>query len=102
MILALESIVNSEIKKLLSEASLQNWFWQKPEGLIPNVLIGFFDGLILFNWLLLISCRGDKAFCSLECREVEIKFNEELEKSKTESENSPKAEFGVNLFEPTM
>lgn len=45
---------------------------------------------------------GDKAFCSLECREVEIKFNEELEKSKTESENSPKAEFGVNLFEPTM
>ncbi|KAI4316249.1 hypothetical protein L6164_024247 [Bauhinia variegata] len=43
--------------------------------------------------------RGEKAFCSLTCRALEIMIDEELEKSNPSSENSPKPEYGEQLFE---
>ncbi|KAF7817200.1 FCS-Like Zinc finger 10-like [Senna tora] len=42
--------------------------------------------------------RGEKAFCSLTCRALEIMIDEELEKSDP-SENSPEPEIGEELFE---
>lgn len=45
--------------------------------------------------------RGEKAFCSLTCRAMEIMIDEELEEeeSNPSSDNSPKLEFGEQLFE---
>ncbi|TKY58201.1 hypothetical protein E2542_SST15257 [Spatholobus suberectus] len=43
--------------------------------------------------------RGEKAFCSLSCRAIEIMIDEEVEKSNSSSENSPKWEFGGGRFE---
>ncbi|KAL2346820.1 hypothetical protein Fmac_000820 [Flemingia macrophylla] len=44
---------------------------------------------------------GEKAFCSLTCRAMEIMVDEELEKSNTTPpcENSPKPKLGEQLFE---
>ncbi|GAU47840.1 hypothetical protein TSUD_306510 [Trifolium subterraneum] len=43
--------------------------------------------------------RGEKAFCSLTCREMEIMIDEELEESNPPSENSPKPKLGEQIFE---
>ncbi|KAJ7966086.1 DUF581 domain-containing protein [Quillaja saponaria] len=43
--------------------------------------------------------RGEKAFCSLTCRALEIMIDEELEKSKQSSDNSSKPDNGEALFE---
>ncbi|KAE9603734.1 putative Zf-FLZ domain-containing protein [Lupinus albus] len=43
--------------------------------------------------------RGEKSFCSLTCRAMEIMIDEELEKSNTPSENSPQPELGEQIFE---
>ncbi|XP_019415748.1 PREDICTED: uncharacterized protein LOC109327150 isoform X3 [Lupinus angustifolius] len=43
--------------------------------------------------------RGEKSFCSLTCRAMEIMIDEELEKSNTPSENSPEPELGDRIFE---
>ncbi|RDY01218.1 Protein MARD1, partial [Mucuna pruriens] len=42
--------------------------------------------------------RGEKAFCSLSCRAIEIMLDQELEESNSSSESSPKWELG-ELFE---
>ncbi|XP_027354528.1 FCS-Like Zinc finger 10-like [Abrus precatorius] len=42
---------------------------------------------------------GEKAFCSLTCRAMEIMIDEELEESTPSSENYPKPKFGEQLFE---
>ncbi|XP_061346207.1 FCS-Like Zinc finger 10-like [Gastrolobium bilobum] len=42
---------------------------------------------------------GEKAFCSLTCRAMEIMIDEELEESNPPSENSPKPKIGEQLFE---
>ncbi|OIW15053.1 hypothetical protein TanjilG_13980 [Lupinus angustifolius] len=42
--------------------------------------------------------RGEKSFCSLTCRAMEIMIDEELEKSDT-LENSPEPELGEKFFE---
>ncbi|KAF7830215.1 FCS-Like Zinc finger 10-like [Senna tora] len=39
--------------------------------------------------------RGEKSFCSLSCRALEIMIDEELEKESNPSENSPKRENGI-------
>ncbi|GAV76006.1 DUF581 domain-containing protein [Cephalotus follicularis] len=45
--------------------------------------------------------RGEKAFCSLNCRSHEILIDEEIENSNSKpSENSPKSDDGEELFEP--
>ncbi|CAK8568727.1 unnamed protein product [Lathyrus sativus] len=43
--------------------------------------------------------RGEKAFCSLTCREMAIMIDEELEKSHPPCENSPKPKPGEQIFE---
>ncbi|XP_019417660.1 PREDICTED: uncharacterized protein LOC109328586 isoform X2 [Lupinus angustifolius] len=43
--------------------------------------------------------RGEKSFCSLTCRAMEIMSDEELEKSSTLSEKSPEPELGEQIFE---
>ncbi|CAL0319189.1 unnamed protein product [Lupinus luteus] len=43
--------------------------------------------------------RGEKSFCSLTCRAMEIMSDEELEKSSTLSKKSPEAELGEQIFE---
>ncbi|KAJ1385234.1 Zf-FLZ domain [Sesbania bispinosa] len=43
--------------------------------------------------------RGEKAFCSLDCRALEIKIDEELEKSNLSSENSLELESVEDLSE---
>ncbi|XP_058780947.1 FCS-Like Zinc finger 10-like [Vicia villosa] len=43
--------------------------------------------------------RGEKAFCSLTCREMAIMIDEELEKSNPPCENSPKPKPGEQIFE---
>ncbi|XP_004501266.1 FCS-Like Zinc finger 10 [Cicer arietinum] len=44
--------------------------------------------------------RGEKAFCSLTCRAMEIMIDEEREKSNTHcDENSPKPKLGEQIFE---
>jgi len=47
-----------------------------------------------------ICCRGEKAFCSLTCRAMEIMIDEELEKSNTNPpcENSEKPKLGGELL----
>ncbi|KAG4954055.1 hypothetical protein JHK87_039649 [Glycine soja] len=42
--------------------------------------------------------RGEKSFCSLSCREIEIMMDEQ-EKSNSSPENSPKCGFGGEVFE---
>lgn len=46
----------------------------------------------------LITCRGEKSFCSLTCRALEIMIDEELEKSIAPFENSLELESGGELF----
>ncbi|KAE9609204.1 putative Zf-FLZ domain-containing protein [Lupinus albus] len=43
--------------------------------------------------------RGEKSFCSLTCRAMEIMSDEELEKSSTLSEKPQEAELGEQIFE---
>lgn len=43
--------------------------------------------------------RGEKAFCSLTCRAIEIMIDEELEKSNSPCENSAKPKLGEQIFE---
>ncbi|KAG4931176.1 hypothetical protein AAZX31_17G190500 [Glycine max] len=42
--------------------------------------------------------RGEKSFCSLSCREIEITNDEEQEKSNSSPENSPKWGLGGKFF----
>ncbi|KAK7260835.1 hypothetical protein RIF29_27133 [Crotalaria pallida] len=46
--------------------------------------------------------KGEKAFCSLACRALEIMIDEKLEKSNSVSENSSKWESDEELFETGM
>lgn len=47
----------------------------------------------------LISCRGEKAFCSLSCRSVEILNDEELEMCNDEPSEEPlESDDGKELF----
>lgn len=41
------------------------------------------------TYLILIFCRGERAFCSLSCRSLEILIDEELEKSNDKDPESP-------------
>nr|KYP40554.1 hypothetical protein KK1_038109 [Cajanus cajan] len=43
--------------------------------------------------------RGEKSFCSVSCREIEMMIDEELESFNSSVENSPKWKFGGELFE---
>lgn len=51
-----------------------------------------------YLFLDLTSCRGEKAFCSVECRSKEI-LSDEIEEAVDDYDKSPKSKSGDGLFQ---
>lgn len=76
-------------------------------GLSETLIYNFLFNCVCYMVLLaprgllisLFSCRGEKAFCSFDCRLEEIFAEEEIEKSQSNSsKSSPRSSYHEDLF----